>query len=127
MGDVQSVARKTCQPHRDVLHEYIRLQGSYGSRHLGTTTTILGVDPVPRKGVSRILLTFDHRVIDGTPVTRTLQQLQHTLTTAIKVELAELIGVHPETGETLSEEEQNFVKKQQRARRIAANRKRNAA
>lgn len=83
-------------------------RGSYGSQHLGVNTTILGVDPVPRRGVSRILLTFDHRVIDGTPATRTLQELQRALTTQIRSELAQLIGVHPDTGEKLDPEPDGF-------------------
>ena len=83
-------------------------KGVFGSKHLGTNTTILGVDPVPRKGVSRILLTFDHRVLDGTPVTRMMQELHQTLTTGIKAELAEMIGVNPTTGEPLSEEEKTL-------------------
>lgn len=78
-------------------------KGVYGTKHLGTNTTILGVDPFPRKGVSRLLLTFDHRVMDGTPVTRFMQELQHIMTTAIKVELAQMIGVHPATGDKLGE------------------------
>lgn len=97
------------------------------SNHLGITTTTLGVDPFPKKGVSRIVLTFDHRVMDGTPVTKTLQQLQHMLTTAIKVELAELTGFHPATGEKLTDAEMEEFKQQIRARRIKSNRRRNVA
>ncbi len=103
-------------------------KGCYGaSHHLGTNTTILGVDPFPKNGVSRIVLTFDHRVMDATPVTKALQQLNHMLTTAIKVELAELTGFHPVTGEKLTEPELLEFKKARRTRRLEANRKRNAA
>lgn len=103
-------------------------KGCYAeTHHLGTNTTILGVDPLPKNGVSRLVLTFDHRVMDGTPVTKALQQLHHFMTTAIKVELAELTRFHPVTGEKLTELELQAYKKQLRARRIEANRKRHAA
>ena len=83
-------------------------KGSFGTKHLGPSTTILGVDPFPRNGIARVVLTFDHQVIDGTPATKTLQNLNQMLNTAIRKELAELIGVNAETGEKLSEEEQRF-------------------
>jgi len=102
-------------------------KGAYGGKHLGPNTTILGVDPFPRKGKGRVLLTFDHRVIDGTPVCKTLQQLNHILNTAIKVEIAEMIGVNPATGEPLSEPELIELKKKLRRRRVEANQKRRAA
>jgi hypothetical protein len=76
-------------------------KGVYGNQHLGPMTTILGVDPVPRKGVSRILLTFDHRVLDGVPATEIMHQLHVTLTTEIRDELAEIIGVDPITGKSM--------------------------
>ncbi len=76
-------------------------KGTYGSRHLGPLTTILGVDPTPRMGVSRLLLTFDHRVLDGAPATDVLVKVQRMLTTAVREELAELVGVDPETGKKL--------------------------
>ena len=102
-------------------------KGCYGTQHLGPNTTTLGIDPFPRKGVSRVVLTFDHRVIDGAPATKTLQQLHHIITTAIKVELAELSGFDPATGEKLTENELLEFRKRSRARRIEANRKRSAA
>lgn len=92
-------------------------KGLYGTKHLGTNSTVLGVDPLPRKGVSRILLTFDHRVLDGTPVTRMMQELQHILTTAIRVELAEMIGVDPKTGDKLSDQELSALKRRLEARK----------
>lgn len=73
-------------------------QGAYGSRHLGPNTTTLGIDPFPRKGVSRLVLTFDHRVLDGMPAARTLQRLQHMVRTAICRELADMVDADPETG-----------------------------
>ena len=98
-------------------------KGSYGAQHLGPNTTTLGVDPFPRKGVSRIVLTFDHRVLDGAPITRTLSQIQHMLTTAVRTELAEMIGAHPETGEPLSDEELLEVENRIRARRLKSDQK----
>lgn len=65
--------------------------GAYGSMHLGPNTTTLGVDPLPRHGVSRTVLTFDHRVMDGTPATRILLSLQNKLSTTIRDELQTLI------------------------------------
>ena len=65
--------------------------GAYGSKHLGPNTTTLGVDPIPRKGNSRLILTFDHRVMDGTPATRVLLRLQHLINTAICRELREMV------------------------------------
>lgn len=67
--------------------------GAYGSLHLGPNTTTLGVDPIPRHGVSRTTLTFDHRVMDGTPATRILLQLQDKLSTSIRDELKTLVKV----------------------------------
>lgn len=79
-------------------------KGVYGNQHLGPITTILGVDPVPRKGVSRLLLTFDHRVLDGVPATEIMHQLQTTLTTEIRDELAEIVGVDPNCGDLAKNE-----------------------
>ena len=72
--------------------------GAYGSQHLGPNTTTLGIDPLPRRGTSRLMLTFDHRVMDGVPATRVLKQLHRMLQTAIKEELAVMVGADPETG-----------------------------
>ena len=102
-------------------------KGSYGAKHLGPNTTTLGVDPLPRKGVSRLVLTFDHRVIDGAPATKVLQELERMVKTAIKVELAEMIGVHPKTGEKLTKEEMLAFKQHMRRRRMETARKRKAA
>jgi hypothetical protein len=78
-------------------------KGSYGSRHLGPLTTILGIDPIPRKGISRLVLTFDHRVMDGVPATDALHKIQAMLTTEIRQELAQLVGADAETGERIQE------------------------
>ncbi len=77
-------------------------KGVYGNQHLGPMTTILGVDPIPRKGVSRILLTFDHRVLDGVPATEALHRLHVILTTEIRDELAGIVGADPMTGKLLN-------------------------
>ena len=77
--------------------------GVYGSQHLGPCTTTLGVDPMPRRGQSRILLTFDHRVIDGTPATRVFTLLQQAMNNSIAEELAEMAGINHVTEEPLEE------------------------
>ena len=103
-------------------------KGSYAaSHHLGPATTTLGVDPSPKKGVSKILLTFDHRVLDGAPVTRAMQETHLMLTTAVKAELAELTGFHPDTGEKMSEIELAEFKRNQCLGRSEMNRKSRAA
>ena len=103
-------------------------KGCYGaSNHLGPATTTLGVDPFPKQGVSKIVMTFDHRVMDGAPVTRAMQKMHHMLTTSVKVELAELTGFHPDTGEKMNDVELAEFKRNQRLRRIEMNRKRRAA
>jgi len=63
---------------------------TYGNCHLGPNTTILGVDPTPRHGVARTLLTFDHRVLDGKPTIDALSQLYTVLVGPIQQELATL-------------------------------------
>ena len=72
-------------------------RGMYGSMHLGPNTTTIGVDPMPRKGISRVLLTFDHRVVDGAPATDVVFKVHRMLNTAIRQELARMAGVHPAT------------------------------
>jgi hypothetical protein len=76
-------------------------RGAWGSKHLGPNTTTIGVDPMPRNGISHALLTFDHRVLDGTPASAVLTRVHHLLTTAIKEELAKMAGVNPENLEPL--------------------------
>lgn len=67
-------------------------RGVYGNRHLGPMTSILGVDPIPRKGTARLVLTFDHRVLDGIPAARTLESIQQQLDQRICQELQQLVG-----------------------------------
>ena len=83
--------------------------GVYGNQHLGPSTTTLGVDPMPRRGQSRIVLTFDHRVLDGTPATRVISLLQRTMDTRIQRELAALAGVDHTTGEPLEEPKRQVI------------------
>jgi len=78
-------------------------QGVYGSKHLGPNTTTLGVDPLPRKGKGKLMLTFDHRVMDGTPATRLFGRLQHMMQTTITEELAALAGVDHHTLQPISQ------------------------
>lgn len=77
-------------------------RGAFGSSHLGTNTTILGVDPTPRNGVAKMLLTFDHQIIDGAPATETLLQGQRMLTRAVAKELADMAGVDQDTLQPLT-------------------------
>ena len=70
-----------------------------GTKHLGQNTTILGVDPRPRNGKSRLLLTFDHRILDGKPAATVLEQLRMKLQTGITHEVKQLLrdqGLNPE-------------------------------
>ncbi len=63
-------------------------RGAYGTQLVGPNTTMLGVDPMPKKGMSRILFTFDHRVLDGKPATDVLESycfhLKRTITSEVK-------------------------------------------
>jgi len=77
--------------------------GVYGNQHLSPSTTTLGVDPMPRRGQSRVVLTFDHRVIDGTPATRVFTLLQSMMNNPIQRELAALAGLNHVTGLPLEE------------------------
>lgn len=74
-------------------------QGAYGTQLLGPNTTTLGVDPMPRKGRHCLLLTFDHRVIDGKPATDLFGELRHHLTHTITREVKDILiedGLDPE-------------------------------
>jgi len=72
-------------------------RGAYGSKHLGPNTATIGVDPMPKDGISRYLFTFDHRVIDGAPASEIVLLTRQILNTAIRQELAKMAGVHPAT------------------------------
>ena len=78
-------------------------RGHYGSLHLSPSTTTIGVDPMPKKGISHVLYTFDHRVVDGSPATEFILKTRHILNTAIRQELAKMAGVHPATLQPLTD------------------------
>ncbi len=66
--------------------------GAHGSNTLGPTTTILGVDLLPKHGISRLLYTFDHRVLDGKPAFDMIEELYKALKGPIADELELLVG-----------------------------------
>lgn len=66
-------------------------RGIYGNRSLGPLTTVLGIDPMPRKNRGRLMLTFDHRVLDGMPACRILENIQAKLQTVVQAELQALL------------------------------------
>lgn len=63
---------------------------AFASYHLGPNTTILGVDVVARGGQSHVLLTFDHRILDGKPVLDMMRTLERQLNGPILAEMREL-------------------------------------
>lgn len=63
---------------------------TYASSLLSPNTTSLGVDPTPRNGISRILLTFDHRVLDGKPTIDIISKLYSTLVGPVQQEMEQL-------------------------------------
>lgn len=85
-------------------------RGAFGSSHLGTNTTILGVDPNPRRGVAKMLLTFDHQIMDGVPATETLLRGQRMLATAVAKELADMAGVNQNTLQPLTDVEKEEIR-----------------
>ncbi len=73
-------------------------QGAFGSQHLGPNTSIIGVDPRPRKGLSKLLYTFDHRIIDGKPATDIVEALRLALLRPICIEIEKMLvaeGIDP--------------------------------
>lgn len=72
---------------------------AYGNCHLGPNTTILGVDPSPRQGVCRTMLTFDHRILDGKPTIDAITQLSVTLHGPILSEL-QAMREHAQSGQS---------------------------
>ena len=67
-------------------------RGIYGNRSLGPLTTVLGVDPMPRKGIGKLMLTFDHRVLDGMPACLILEKIQKNVASSIRSELGQMLG-----------------------------------
>lgn len=63
---------------------------TFAASLLSPNTTSLGVDPTPRNGISRILLTFDHRVLDGKPTIDIISKLYSTLVGPIQQEMEQL-------------------------------------
>jgi hypothetical protein len=63
---------------------------AFASYHLGPSTTMLGVDVVARRGQSNVLLTFDHRVLDGKPVLDIVKALERQLNGPILQEMTAL-------------------------------------
>jgi hypothetical protein len=70
---------------------------TFGNCHLGPNTTILGVDPTPRNGLARTLLTFDHRVLDGKPTIDIISRLYRVLLGPIRQELEALAATAAQT------------------------------
>ena len=68
-----------------------RHQDAYGTNLLGPATTMLGVDHLPRRGVSRILYTFDHRILDGIPAVDMVEQTRAKLVGPIVDELRTMV------------------------------------
>lgn len=64
--------------------------GAIGSISLGPTTTTLGVDPTPRNGISKLLFTFDHRMLDAKHVYLAIERLYATLKGPIADEMKAL-------------------------------------
>jgi hypothetical protein len=69
----------------------------FASMHLGPSTTTLGVDVVARGGQSNLLLTFDHRILDGKPVIDIVSDLERCLRGPILEEMRELASQQEET------------------------------
>ncbi|MBL8892328.1 MAG: hypothetical protein JNL67_20300 [Planctomycetaceae bacterium] len=65
---------------------------TFASSLLSPNTTSLGVDPTPRNGIARILLTFDHRVLDGKPTIDIISKLYSTLVGPVQQEMERLIA-----------------------------------
>ena len=57
------------------------------SNVLGPNTTMLGIDILPKKGIAKFTLTFDHQVLDGVPVIKIIEELYRTLNNEIREEL----------------------------------------
>ena len=70
---------------------------SYANGLLGPNTTVLGIDVLPKKGIARFMLTFDHQILDGVPVIKIIDELYNTLNTEIAQELRSLLAAKAET------------------------------
>lgn len=75
-----------------------RYQGATGNQHLGPLTSIIGVDPLPRNGMSRMLYTFDHRMVDGKPATDIVEAWKEALIRPVTKEVKKMLirdGIDP--------------------------------
>jgi hypothetical protein len=81
-----------------------------GVLHLGPSTTTVGYDMFPRKGKTRITLTFDHRILDGKPAVDILEALYQTISTEITAEVRRLASKASQADtESLQLEEEESV------------------
>ncbi len=65
-------------------------KNAFGTSLLGPNTSTLGIDPISRHGQSKLLMTFDHRVLDGKPAFDIIEALTNTLKGSIADELRAL-------------------------------------
>lgn len=68
-----------------------RYKDAYAPKILGPNPTILGVDVMPKKGIAKFSLTFDHQLIDGVPVVNLIDEVYRTLNGVIADELHTLV------------------------------------
>ena len=64
---------------------------SVGTKTLSPCTTTLGVDPISRAGQSKLLFTFDHRVLDGKPAIDLIDLLGRELRGRIVAEMQQIL------------------------------------
>ncbi len=94
-------------------------RNAYGTQVLGPNTTTIGIDPLPRSSISRLLFTFDHRVIDGAPAAEVIDSIRRALIQSITHEMKCLLreqGQNPELylKQTQSRQNRNKTADQQR-------------
>jgi len=82
-------------------------RNAYGTKVLGPNTTTIGIDPLPRRSISRLLFTFDHRVIDGAPAAEAIDSLRFQLTHSITKEMKILLKKQGQDPELLLKREQS--------------------
>ena len=59
---------------------------------------MLGIDILPKKGIAKFTLTFDHQILDGVPVIKIIEDLYRTLNNEIREELEMMKTNGDETG-----------------------------
>ena len=62
-----------------------------GVKTLGPASTIVAVDHMPRKGQSYFLYTFDHRILDGRPASRMVEETLSALNGPILEEVKRML------------------------------------